>query len=58
MGNRRHRVKLVGGPCDGAEVEVSVGATEYNVAGSEHDGAYIVKGGVWTWEPNRSGRRK
>jgi hypothetical protein len=54
----KHKVKLVGGPRDGAEVMVSAGATEYNVAGNEQDGAYVVKKGVWTWEPNKSGRRK
>jgi len=54
----KHKVRLVGGPHDGAEVMVSADATEYNVAGNEQDGAYVVKKGVWTWEPNRSGRRK
>lgn len=51
------KVTLVGGPRDGAAVLVSDKATEYNVAGNEQDGAYVVKGGRWTWEPNRGGRQ-
>lgn len=50
---RTMKVTLNGGPLDGTEVEVSTGTTEYNVARSEQDGAYVVKGGRWTWEPNR-----
>jgi hypothetical protein len=46
-------VELHGGPCDGEKVSVSKGATEYNVKGSENDGAYVVKGGRWVWESNR-----
>jgi hypothetical protein len=38
-------VELHGGPRDGEKVTVSKGATEYNVKGSENDGAYVVKGG-------------
>lgn len=52
----KHKVILNGGPRDGAEVEVSGSATEYNVAGSENDGAYIVKAGRWVWEPNKRKR--
>lgn len=58
MSDNKHKVVLHGGPRDGAEVEVSVRATEYNVAGNEHDGAYVVKAGRWVWEPNKTtGRR-
>jgi hypothetical protein len=46
-------VELRGGPLDGQKVTVSKGATEYNVKGSEQDGAYIVKGGRWVWESNQ-----
>ena len=53
----KQTVKLKGGPQDGAEVLVSKGVTEYNVAGSEQDGGYVIKNGVGTWEPNK-GRRK
>jgi hypothetical protein len=46
-------IELHGGPRDGEKVTVSKGATEYNVKGSENDGAYVVKEGRWVWESNR-----
>jgi hypothetical protein len=49
-------VELHGGPRDGEKVTVSKSATEYNVKGFEHDGAYIVKEGKWVWQSNKGQR--